>query len=330
MRDLNRRGVMGLASGAAAWPLAARAQQPERIRRIGVLMSLAAHDPLSPVRVAAFMLGLQQAGWVDGRNVRIDYRWGAGDPDRYRTYAAELIALAPDVIVGVGPAAVALQRATRSVPIVFVQVTDPVGRGLVASLARPGGNVTGFTQFEFSMSGKWLELLKQIAPRVTRAAVLRDPTIASGIGQFGAIQSVSPSLGIEVSPLDVSEADEIERAIAAFTREANGGLVVISGPAAANHRSLIIKLATQHRLPAVYPYRYYVADGGLISYGPDSLDQYRRAASYVDRILGGEKPADLPVQQPTKYELVINLKTAKALGLTVPDMLLARADEVIE
>jgi len=223
-----------------------------------------------------------------------------------------------------------LQRATRSVPIVFVQVTDPVGRGFVASLARPGGNVTGFTQFEFSMSGKWLELLKQIAPRVTRAAVLRDPTISSGIGQFGAIQSVAPSLGVDVSPLDVRDAEEIERAIPAFAREANSGLVVISGPSAANHRALIITLAAQHRLPAIYPYRYYVADGGLISYGPDDLDQYRRAAGYVDRILKGEKPADLPVQAPTKYELVINFKTAKALGLTVPPSLLATADEVIE
>jgi putative ABC transport system substrate-binding protein len=283
---MRRREFITLFGGAAvAWPLAARAQRSDRVRRIGALMSLAADDPQSPGRIAAFVLGLQESGWTDGRNVRVDYRWAMGDPDRYRKYAAELVALAPDVILGVGQAIVELQRATRSVPIVFVQVTDPVGRGFVASLARPGGNVTGFTQFEFSMSGKWLELLKQIAPRVTRAAVLRDPTISSGIGQFGAIQSVAPSLGVDVSPLDVRDAEEIERAIPAFAREANSGLVVISGPSAANHRALIITLAAQHRLPAIYPYRYYVADGGLISYGPDDLDQYRRAAGYVDRIL---------------------------------------------
>jgi len=325
-----RKFLATLLGGAAMWPLAARAQQREKMRRIGVLMNLTDDDLEGSARATALAQGLQQLGWTDGRNVQIDYRWGAIDADRSRRYAAELVALAPDVILGVGQAIVELQRATRSVPIVFVQVTDPVGRGFVASLARPGGNVTGFTQFEFSMSGKWLELLKQIAPRVTRAAVLRDPTISSGIGQFGAIQSVAPSLGVDVSPLDVRDAEEIERAIPAFAREANSGLVVISGPSAANHRALIITLAAQHRLPAIYPYRYYVADGGLISYGPDDLDQYRRAAGYVDRILKGEKPADLPVQAPTKYELVINFKTAKTLGLDVPPSLLAIADEVIE
>jgi putative tryptophan/tyrosine transport system substrate-binding protein len=329
---VNRREFITLLGGAtAASPLAARAQQAERVRRIGVLMNLAADDPQSPVRIAAFLLGLQESGRIDGRNVRIDYRWGAGDPDRYRKYATELVALAPEVILAVGGSEVAaLQRATHSIPIVFVQLTDPVGGGLVASLPRPGGNITGFTQFEFSMSGKYLELLKQIAPRITRVAVLRDPTIASGIGQFGAIQSVAPPLGVEVSPLDVRDADEIEHAIPAFARQPNAGLVVISGPSAAIHRALIITLAAQHRLPAVYPYRYYVVDGGLISYGPDNLDQFRRAGGYVDRILKGEKPADLPVQAPTKYELLINLKTAKALGLDVPPTLLAIADEVIE
>ena len=327
---MKRREFITLLGGtAAAWPLAARAQQGERMRRIGVLMNLAADDPQSPVRIATFLLGLQESGWTDGRNLRIDYRWGAGDPDRYRRYAAELVALAPDVILAVGASLGPLLQATRTVPVVFAQVADPVGAGFVASLARPGGNVTGFMEFEFSISGKWLELLKQIAPRVTRVAVLRD-TIASGIGQFGAIQSVAPSLGVEVTPLDVRDADEIERAITAFAREPNGGLVVISGPSAATHRALIITLAAQHQLPAVYPYRYYVAEGGLISYGPDNLDQYRRAAGYIGRILKGEKPADLPVQAPTKYALAINLKTAKALGLEVPATLLARADEVIE
>ena len=270
-------------------------------------------------------------GWTDGRNVRIDIRWGAGDADRIRKYAAELVALAPDVILATGSAAVGpLLQATRTVPIVFVHVADPVGAGFVESLARPGGNATGFTTFEYGMSGKWLELLKEIAPGVTRAAVLRDPAIAAGIGQFGAIQSVAPSLGVEVSPVDVRDAGEIERAVAAFARAPNGGLIVTASALAIVHRDLIITLAARHKLPAVYFARYFVTGGGLISYGPDLVDQYRRAAGYVDRILKGEKPADLPVQAPTKYELVINLKTAKALGLDVPPTLLARADEVIE
>ena len=277
---------------------------------------LAADDPEWQPRLAAFLQGLQQLGWTEGRNVRIDYRWGAGDADRIRRYAAELVALAPDVILATGSAASApLLQATRTVPIVFVIVPDPVGAGFVDSLARPGGNATGFIQFEYGMSAKWLELLKEIAPGVTRAAVIRDPAITAGIGQFAAIQSVAPSLGVEVSPVNVRDAGEIERAVTAFARSANGGLIVTGSALAPVHRDLIITLAARHRLPAVYLERFFVAGGGLISYGPEFVDQYRRAASYVDRILKGEKPADLPVQAPTKYELVINLKTAKALGL---------------
>jgi putative tryptophan/tyrosine transport system substrate-binding protein len=326
-----RKFIALLGSTAVPWPLAARAQQRERMRRIGVPAGGAvATDTDTQERNAVFAKSLQELGWVIGRNVQIDFRYGLGDAAKICKYVEELVALAPDVVLASGASALApLLQATRTVPIVFAQVADRVGGGFVASLARPGGNVTGFMEFEFSISGKWLELLKQIAPRVTRVAVLRD-TIASGIGQFGAIQSVAPSLGVEVTPLDVRDADEIERAITAFAREPNGGLVVISGPSAATHRALIITLAAQHQLPAAYPYRYYVAEGGLISYGPDNLDQYRRAAGYIGRILKGEKPADLPVQAPTKYELVINLKTAKALGITVPPTLLARADEVIE
>ena len=329
---MRRREFITLLGGVTfGWPLAARAQQADRVRRIGVLMNLAADDPESSARLTAFLQGLQQLGWTDGRNVRIDTRWAAGDADRYRKSATELVALTPDVILATGASAVApLQQATRTVPIVFVQVIDPVGAGFVASLARPGGNATGFTLFEYGMSGKWLELLKEIAPRVTRAAVLRDPASAPGIGQFAAIQAVAPSFGVELSPVDVRDAGEIERAIAAFARAANSGLIVTASPSAAIHRELIITLAARHQLPAVYPFRYFVTGGGLISYGANFLDQYRRAAGYVDRILKGEKPADLPVQAPTKYELVINLKTAKALGLTVPSTLLARADEVIE
>jgi putative ABC transport system substrate-binding protein len=328
---MKRREFIAMLGGAAAVPLAARAQQAERVRRIGVLMNLAADDPESRARNAAFLQGLHQLGWSDGRNLRIDYRWAAGDADRYRTYAAELIALAPDVILAAGGNTVQpLQQATRTVPIVFVQVIDPVGRGLVASLARPGRNATGFTSFEYGLSGKWLELLKQIAPRVTRAAVLRNPTTPAGAGQLGAIQAVAPSFGVELSQVDTRDAGEIERAVATFARGSNGSLIVVVDAFAAVHRELIITLAARHRLPAVYPYRYYVTSGGLISYGPDNIDQYRRAAGYVDRILKGEKPADLPVQAPTKYELVINLKTAKALGLDVPPAMLARADEVIE
>jgi putative tryptophan/tyrosine transport system substrate-binding protein len=273
---------------------------------------------------------LQELGWTVGRNVHIDYRWAAGDTNRYRSYAAELLALAPDVVLAVGSAAMAPLQATRSVPVVFVQVADPVGAGFVDSLARPGGNTTGFSVFEYGISAKWLELLKEVAPQLTRAAVLRDATISGGVAQFAAIQSVAPSLGVEVRPVAVRDTGEIERTIAAFARESNGGLIVSAGAGVATNRALIIKLAAQYRLPAVYAYRYYVMSGGLMSYGPDNIDQYRRAASYVDRILKGEKPADLPVQAPTRYQLVINLKTAKALGLTIPPTLLARADEVIE
>jgi putative ABC transport system substrate-binding protein len=330
---VKRREFISLLGGAAAaWPLAARAQQqPERTRRICVLMSTAVDDPQDPARLAAFAQGLQELGWTIGRNLRIDYRWGASNPDNTRKYAAELAALAPDVMLTSGTAALAaVQQISHTIPVVFVNLIDPVSGGFVESLARPGGNATGFTTFEYGMSGKWLELLKQIAPSMTRAAVLRDPAIASGIGQFGAVQAVAPSLGVELSPVDVRDAPEIERAVTSFARSSSGGLIVTPSPLANRHRDLIIMLAARHRLPAVYAWRYYVTDGGLISYGPDSIDQYRRAAGYVDRILKGEKPADLPVQAPTKYELVINLKTARALGLDVPATLLARADEVIE
>jgi putative tryptophan/tyrosine transport system substrate-binding protein len=328
---MRRRKFITLLGGAAvAWPLAARAQQRERMRRIGVLIAFTSDDPEGQARLMAFAQGLQELGWTVGRNVRIDTRWAAGDADLYRRYAAELIALAPDVILANGgPALGPLQQATRSIPIVFVNVADPVGGGFVASLARPGGNSTGFTLFEYNTSGKWLELLKEIAPRVTRAAVIRDPTSTSGIGQFAAIQGAAGSLGVELSPIDVRDAGEIERAVTAFARAPNGGLIVTSAGSAVR-RNLIITLADRQRLPAIYPYRYFVTSGGLISYGPDIVDQYRRAAGYVDRILKGEKPADLPVQAPTKYELVLNLKTAKALGLDVAPMVLARVDEVIE
>jgi putative ABC transport system substrate-binding protein len=374
---MNRRAFMLGAGGATAscvsWAVAARAQQPERMRRIGVLMAANADDPEYQARMAAFQQGLAQLGWADGRNARIDTRWATNAGDLHR-HAAELVALAPDVILAAsGTTTVApLLQATRTaalaseasglrgdskirahsasedargragdtrpepgssaraVPIVFVIVIDPVGAGFVSSLARPGGNATGFLMFEYGLAGKWLELLKQIAPGVTRAAVLRDPAIASGIGQFGAIQTAAPSLRIETTPVNVRDAGEIERDIDAFARSANGGMIVTASPEASLHRGLIVALAARHRLPTVYASRYYVADGGLICYGPDIIDQFRRAAGYVDRVLRGEKPADLPVQAPTRYELVINLKTAKALGLTVPDTLLASADEVIE
>jgi putative ABC transport system substrate-binding protein len=320
-----------LGSVAAAWPLAARAQQPERVRRIGVLMNLAADDPEGLVRVTAFAQGLQELGWRDGRDVRIDYRWAAGDAASYHRHAQELLTLGPDVIIATAtPSVVALQQVTRTVPIVFVGVTDPVGAGLVEGLAHPGGNTTGFSIFEYSISGKWLELLKEIAPRVRRAAVIRDHLLTSGTAQFGVIQSVAHSLGAELTPVGARGADEIERGLSTFAREPHGGVIVTGSPLAAVHRNLIITLAARHQLPAVYPFRYFATSGGLISYGPDVADQYRRAAGYVDRILKGEKPADLPVQAPTKYEMVINLKTAKALGLEVPQTLLARADEVIE
>jgi ABC-type uncharacterized transport system substrate-binding protein len=328
---VKRRDFITLLGGAvAAWPLAARAQQGERMRRIGVLWYLGADDAEGQARLAALAQALKQLGWSEGGNLRIETRWATADD--IRRHAAELAALAPDVLVAAtGTATVAaLQQATRTVPIVFVTVVDPVGAGFVTSLAHPGGNATGFTVYEYSMSGKWLELLKEIAPRVTRAAVLRDPAVASGIGQFGAVQIVAPSLGVEVSPVDVRDAGEIERAVTAFARESDGGLIVTGSAAAIVHRELIARLAARNRLPAVYPGRYSVTAGGLISYGPDLIDQFRRAAGYVDRILKGEKPAALPVQAPTKYELVINLKTAKALGLEVPPSLLVRADEAIE
>ena len=331
MPGMRRREFITLLGGAAAWPLAARAQQGERMRRIGVLDTLAADDPEAPVRFGAFMQGMQTLGWAVGRNLRIDARWAAADPDRIRSHVAELVGLAPDVILTSGFSTIRpLLDATRTVPIVFANVVDPVGAGLIASLARPGGNATGFTTFEFGVSIKWLELLKQIAPGVTRAAVLRDPTISAIIGQFAAIQGVAPSFGVELTPIDVRDAGEFQRAIAMFARGPTDGLIVLGGPFANAHRDLIAATAARHRIPAVYAFRFYVVAGGLISYGPDLIDQWRLAAGYVDRILKGEKPSDLPVQAPTKYELVINLKTAKALGLTVPPTLLSTADEVIE
>jgi putative tryptophan/tyrosine transport system substrate-binding protein len=328
---VKRRQFITLLGAAAAWPLAARAQQPERMRRIGVLIPYAADDPEGQARIAAFLQGLQQLGWTEGRNVRIDYRWSAGDADRARRYAAELVALAPDVILASGASTVGpLLQATRTVPIVFPVIGDPVGAGFVDSLARPGGNATGFMSREYSLSGKWLELLKEIAPSVTRVAVLRDAAVSVGPVQFGVIQAVAPSLRVEVNPINLRDAGEIERAIAAFAGSPNGGLILTGGATSLLHSDLIITLAARHKLPAVYAYRHIVTGGGLIFYGANYLDQYRRAAGYVDRILKGEKPADLPVQAPTKYELVINLKTAKTLGLEVPPTLLARADEVIE
>jgi len=329
---MKRRAFITLLGGTAvAWPLTARAQQLDRVRRVGVLVNLGADDAEGRARYAAFRQGLQQLGWTDGRNVRIDYRWYAGNADAARTHAAELVALAPDVILAEGsPSVAALRSATRTVPIVFVSIIDPVGAGFVESLARPGGNATGFLLFEYSLGGKWLELLKEIAPRVTRAAVFRDPTIAAGPGQFAAIQAVAPSLGVELSPIDPRDADEIERAVTAFARSANGGLIVTASALAGFHRDLIFTLAIRHKLPAVYFGRYLVVGGGLISYGADFVEQHRRAAVYIDRILKGEKPGDLPVQAPTRYQLVINLKTAKALGIEVPPTLLGRADEVIE
>jgi putative tryptophan/tyrosine transport system substrate-binding protein len=329
---MKRREFITLLGGTAvAWPLGARAQQGEQMRRIGVLMSFAADHPESQPRLAAFQQGLQQLGWIDGRNVRIDHYWGGADANRIRKYAAELVALAPDVILANGSVVVApLLQTTRAVPIVFVYVPDPVGAGFVDSLARPGGNATGFIQSEYGMSAKWLELLKEIAPGMTRAAVIRDPAITAGIGQFGAIQAVAPSVGVEVTPVNVRDAGDIERAVTAFARSSNGGLIVTGSALAQVHGDLIITLAARHKLPAVYFERFFITGGGLISYGPNFVDQFRRAASYVDRILKGEKPANLPVQAPTKYELAINVKTAKALGIEVPTTLLARADEVIE
>jgi putative ABC transport system substrate-binding protein len=330
-KPMRRRQFLTLLGGAAAaWPLTARAQQSERMRRIGVLMSTAAGDPQSQARLAGFLQGLQEFGWTADRNVRIDYRWAGDDVERRRS-AAELVALAPDVLLAsTSPSVAALQQVTRTIPIVFAAVTDPVGQGFVASLARPGGNTTGFALYEYGIGAKWLELLKEIAPGVTRVAVLREPTLPFTSGELGAIQGAASSLRVEVSPLGVRDAGDITPDIAAFAREPNGGMIVLASPSTNAHRNLIIELAAQHRLPAVYTTRYFVTDGGLMSYAPDRSDLYRRAAGYVDRILKGEKPTGLPVQAPTRYELVINLKTAKALGLEVPPTLLARADEVIE
>jgi putative tryptophan/tyrosine transport system substrate-binding protein len=330
---MRRREFISLVGGAtAAWPLTLRAQQTERMRRIGVLMNRAADDPDGQARLAAFQQVLQQLGWSDGRNVRIDTRWGEDNVERERRYAAELLALAPDIILAAGTMSVAaLQDVSRTLPIVFTAVTDPVGAGFVDTLVRPGGNVTGFMIYEYSLSGKWLELLKEIAPSVKRAAVLRNPANPAGIAAFSAIQAAAQSLGVEVSPISIHDAGEIDRAVTVFARSANGGLILTPNATVLSvHRNLIITLAARYKLPAIYPFRYMVTGGGLISYGPEIVDQFRRAAGYVDRILKGEKPADLPVQAPTKYELVLNLKTAKALGLEVPATVLARADEVIE
>ena len=328
---MRRRELIAILGGAAAWPLTAGAQQLDRVRRIGVLQTVVATDPEGLARMAAFLEGLQELGWIDGRNLRIDTRWGAIDEDRSRQYAAELIALSPDILLATAsPSVAALRAVSSTVPIVFAHAVDPVGAGFVDSLARPGGNVTGFVLFEYSIGAKWLELLKEITPGITRVAILRDPTTAAGMGQFGAIQSVAPSFGVEVNPLSLRDAGEIERGVADFADSPNGGMIVTGAPLATLHRDLIIALAARHKLPAIYSSRFFAAAGGLAYYGPDLTAQYRRAAGYIDRILRGEKPANLPVQAPTKYELAINLRTAKALGLTVPPTLLARANEVIE
>jgi putative tryptophan/tyrosine transport system substrate-binding protein len=329
---MKRRAFITLLGGAAvAWPLAAWAQQPERIRRVGVLMYTTPDEPESQARITALAQGLQEAGWTVGRNVRIDVRWSSGDLARLRKDAADLVALGSDVLVaGVGPTAQILQEASRTVPIVMAQGVDPVGAGVVRSLARPGGNTTGFIQFEYGLSAKWLELLREIAPQVSRVGIIRDPFGAVGIGQWAVIGVAASALGVELSPIDLHVAGDTEAIVSEFASGPNGGLIVVTGTVTTIQRERIVALAARHRLPAVYPYRFFVEAGGLMSYGPDLIDGYRRAAGYVDRILKGEKPADLPVQAPTKYELVINPKTAKALGLEVPPMLLARADEVIE
>src|SRR5262245_5976183 len=328
---MRRRDFISLVGVAAAWPITAHAQQPDRPRRIGVLMTGLESDPGGQARIAAFLQGMQQMGWTDRRNVRFDIRWGGGDNAKMRANASELVGLAPDVIVATGSSSMGpLMQISGVVPIVFVIVPDPVGAGYVNNLARPGGNATGFSTFEYSIGGKWLDLLKQIAPGITRVAVLRDPAISGGLGQFGAIQSAASSFAVEVTAINLRDATEIERAIMTFATTSSGGLIVTASPLAVVHRGFIVTLAARHKLPAIYFERAFAAEGGLISYGPDFVDQYRRAAAYVDRILKGEKPADLPVQAPTKYELAINLKTAKALGLTVPNTLIGRADEVIE
>jgi putative tryptophan/tyrosine transport system substrate-binding protein len=329
---VRRREFITLIGGATAtWPIAARAQQRERVPRIGVLMSAAEHDPEGQARITAFLQGMQKLGWTEGRNIRIDVRWAGGDPVLERKFADDLVSLKPDVILATAsPTVAALQAATATVPIVFAHAVDPVGAGFVDSLARPGGNATGFVLFEYSIGAKWLELLKEIVPDVRRVAVLRDPAIAAGTGQFGAIQSVAPSLGVELTPVNLRDPSEIERAVSAFARSSSGGLIVTAAPLALIHRDLIVALAARYKLCAVYSLRPFVTSGGLIFYGPDIANQYRRASGYIDRILKGEKPADLPVQAPTKFEMVVNIKTAKALGITVPSSVLARADEVIE
>ena len=325
---MRRREFITLVGSAAIWPLTVRAQQAQRVRRIGVLMPFAKDNPEGQARIAAFLKELQRLGWTDGRNLQIEYRWDTGD---LRKSATELVALSPEVILGSAtPAVAALQQSTRTVPIVFAQVADPISAGFVASLAKPGGNITGFTNFDYTMGAKWLELLKEIAPNVTRVGVIRDPTVTASIGQLAAINSVARSFGVEVNPLGGLDATDIERTVTEFAHGPNGGLIVSATPLSANNRGLIISLAAQHRLPAVYPFPFFVADGGLICYGPDSIEPHRQAAHYVDRILKGEKLSDLPVQAATKYELVINLNTAKGLGLTIPHSVLSRANEVIE
>ena len=326
-----RELIILLGAAAVAWLSTARAQQTERVRRIGVLTPGKAADLENQNRIAALQQGLHELGWIDGRNIRVDYRWGGGDADRIRRSAAELVALGPDAILAVSSEVVgAFQQATHTVPVVFASVADPVGAGFVDSLARPGGNITGFLLFEFGLAGKWLDVLKEIAPTVTRAAVIRDPKTPAGIGQWAVIEAMAPSVGVELSLINIRDAGEIEHDIIGFARSSNGGLIVTASALATEHRELIIRLASDLKLPAVYFERYFVAGGGLISYGPQFVDNFRRAATYVDRILKGESPANLPVQAPTKYELAINLKTANALGIAVPPSLLARADQVIE
>jgi putative tryptophan/tyrosine transport system substrate-binding protein len=327
---MRRRDFIAMLVGTAAWPQGVRAETPERVRRVGMLLTLGSDDSEAQTRIDLFVQSLQQLGWVAGRNVKFEIRQVGTDVDRANAYAAELVALAPDVILAIGSAmAGTAQQATRTIPIVFVNAPDPVGAGFVQSMARPGGNITGFSNFEYGMSGKWAELLKQVAPNVNRALMLRDPTSAAGIGQFAAVRSVAQSMRIELTPVDVHDNDEIERRVADFATTGGGGMIVSSGGTGARRR-VIIDLAARYKLPAIYPYRYYAVDGGLITYGPSTLDPVRRAAAYVDRILKGEKPADMPVQAPTKYELIVNLKTAKTLGIVIPQSLLATADEVIE
>jgi ABC-type uncharacterized transport system substrate-binding protein len=329
--QFKRREFVALIGGVTVWSISARAQQPEPLRRIGVLINFRADDPEGQARLTAFRQTLQEIGWKNGDNASVDARWAGDDAELYRRYAEELVALAPDVILaGSSPSVAALQWATRSVPIVFAFVVDPLGAGFVNTLARPGGNATGFTAFEYSISGKWLELLKEIAPNIRRLAVLRDPAVAAGVGQFAVIQSILPSSDFELSSIDTRDASEMERALDIFAREPNGGVIETASVSGTTHRKTVISLAMRYRLPTVYPFRYYVAEGGLASYGPDPIDQFKRAAKYVDRILKGAKPGDLPVQAPTKYNLIINLRSAKAIGLALPPTFVATADEVIE